>query len=51
MAPDPDDLQLITAAQRGDRRALDALLQKHQARIYAICRRLAGNDADALDAT
>ena len=26
-------------------------LQKHQARIYAICRRLAGNDADALDAT
>ena len=26
-------------------------MQKHQARIYAICRRLAGNDADALDAT
>ena len=26
-------------------------MQKHQTRIYAICRRLAGNDADALDAT
>ncbi len=26
-------------------------MQKHQARIYAICRRIAGNDADALDAT
>ena len=26
-------------------------MQKHQARIYTICRRLAGNDADALDAT
>ena len=26
-------------------------MKKHQARIYAICRRLAGNDADALDAT
>ena len=26
-------------------------MQKHQGRIYAICRRLAGNDADALDAT
>jgi RNA polymerase sigma-70 factor, ECF subfamily len=26
-------------------------LRRHQDRIYAICRRLAGNDADALDAT
>ncbi|MEM9201582.1 MAG: sigma-70 family RNA polymerase sigma factor [Actinomycetota bacterium] len=51
MAPDPEDLRLIKAAQRGDQRALDRLLAKHQARIYAICRRLAGNDADALDAT
>lgn len=42
---------LISAAQRGDQRALDQLLRRHQDRIYAICRRLAGNDADALDAT
>lgn len=27
------------------------MLRKHQGRIYTICRRLAGNDADALDAT
>lgn len=46
-----DDSMLITAAQNGDQRALDNLLRNHQGRIYAICRRLAGNDADALDAT
>ncbi|MFP3906083.1 MAG: RNA polymerase sigma factor [Acidimicrobiales bacterium] len=41
----------MEAAKAGDRRALDRLLRRHQDRIYAICRRLAGNDADALDAT
>ncbi|MGB1654007.1 MAG: sigma-70 family RNA polymerase sigma factor [Acidimicrobiales bacterium] len=41
----------MSAAQRGDQRALDRLLRKHQERIYRVCRRLAGNDADALDAT
>ena len=46
-----DDSTLINAAQRGDRQALDQLLRKHQSRIYAVCRRIAGNDADALDAT
>ena len=46
-----DDSTLIRAAQNGDRRALDRLLRRHQARIHAICRRLAGNEADALDAT
>lgn len=46
-----DDSTLISAAQNGDRRALDQLLRRHQARVHAICRRLAGNDADALDAT
>ncbi|MGB1506421.1 MAG: RNA polymerase sigma factor [Acidimicrobiales bacterium] len=51
MAPDPEDARLISAAQRGDQRALDRLLRKHQERIYRVCRRLAGNDADALDAT
>jgi RNA polymerase sigma-70 factor (ECF subfamily) len=42
---------LIVAAQQGDGAALDALLRRHYDRLYAICRRLAGNDADALDAT
>ena len=35
----------------GDRDALDALLRRHYDRIYALCRRIAGNEADALDAT
>ncbi len=51
IATSDDDPTLIQAAQAGDQRALDDLLRNHQGRIYAICRRLAGNDADALDAT
>lgn len=45
-----DDARLAEAAQTGDRRALEQLLRRHHDRIYAICRRLAGNDADAADA-
>lgn len=30
---------------------MDTLLRRHYERIYAICRRIAGNDADAADAT
>ena len=41
----------MAAAVGGDDRALDALLRRHPARVWAICRRLAGNDADAADAT
>jgi RNA polymerase sigma-70 factor, ECF subfamily len=41
----------VRAAQAGERRALDQLLRRHHDRIYAVCRRMAGNDADALDAT
>jgi RNA polymerase sigma-70 factor, ECF subfamily len=47
----PDDHELVRAAQAGDRRALDQLLRQHQDRVYAVCRRMAGNDADALDAS
>lgn len=47
----PDDTALVTAAQQGDRRALDRLLRDQQPRIFAVCRRIAGNEADALDAT
>jgi RNA polymerase sigma-70 factor (ECF subfamily) len=42
---------LVAAAQAGDRAALDALLRRHHDRVFAVCRRLAGNDADAADAT
>jgi RNA polymerase sigma-70 factor, ECF subfamily len=41
----------VEAAVGGDDRALDALLRRHHDRIWTICRRLAGNDADAADAT
>ena len=52
MTPLPlDEPQLIAAAQAGDRRALDQLLRGQQPQIHAICRRITGNDADALDAT
>lgn len=40
---------MVKGAQQGDQAALDALLRRHYDRIYAVCRRLAGNDADALD--
>ncbi len=46
-----DDAALVVAAQGGDRAALETLLRRHHARIWAVCRRLAGNDADAADAT
>jgi RNA polymerase sigma-70 factor, ECF subfamily len=48
---DQSDRELIAAFQRGDRRALDDLLARHYDRLYALCRRITGNDDDALDAT
>jgi len=47
----PDDGALVSAAQAGDRSAMDALLRRHHDRIFALCRRLTGNPADAQDAT
>jgi RNA polymerase sigma-70 factor, ECF subfamily len=46
-----DDDRLIAAARAGDRAALDTLLRHHYDRIWGLCRRLAGNTADAQDAT
>ena len=48
---DPDEQDLITRAQAGDTRALDQLLRSRYNQIYGICRRMTGNDQDALDAT
>ncbi len=42
---------MVAAAQAGERQALEDLLRQHHDRMYAICRRLTGNDADAADAT
>ncbi|MEO5725200.1 MAG: sigma-70 family RNA polymerase sigma factor [Ilumatobacteraceae bacterium] len=41
----------MVAAQGGDRDALDQLLREHYDRVYAVCRRITGNDSDAADAT
>ncbi|MEA2716908.1 MAG: eukaryotic-like serine/threonine-protein kinase [Actinomycetota bacterium] len=40
----------MAAAQAGDRTALDTLLRRHHDRLYALCRRITGNDADGADA-
>jgi RNA polymerase sigma-70 factor (ECF subfamily) len=47
----PADAQLVALAQGGDRSAADALLRRHYETIYAVCRRMLGQDADAQDAT
>jgi RNA polymerase sigma-70 factor (ECF subfamily) len=46
-APDDD---LVAAAQRGDRRALELLLRRHDERILVLCRRLCRDRGDAEDA-
>jgi len=46
----PDEPGLLDAARCGDRRALETLLVSHYDRIHAVCRRMLGNEADALDA-
>ena len=46
-----DEQRLLRAARDGDRRALERLLRIHQPQIHAVCRRITGNDTDALDAT
>ena len=45
------DHELVTAAQGGDRGALDQLLRRHYDRVHAVCRRITGREADAADAT
>jgi len=41
---------VLDAARGGDRRALEILLVGHYDRVHALCRRMLGNDADAVDA-
>jgi RNA polymerase sigma-70 factor (ECF subfamily) len=41
----------VRRARSGDGEALETLLRRHYDRLHALCRRLTGNDADALDAT
>jgi RNA polymerase sigma-70 factor (ECF subfamily) len=44
------DDALVERARAGDRPALETLLRRHYDHIFAVCRRLTGNDADAADA-
>ncbi len=46
-----DEQRLVAAARSGDQRALERLLRIHQPQVHAVCRRITGNDTDALDAT
>jgi len=48
---DDDDTALAARASRGDRRALETLLERHADRIHAVCRRIVVHREDALDAT
>jgi RNA polymerase sigma-70 factor (ECF subfamily) len=47
----PPDDSLVRLAAGGDRDALDSLLRRHHDTVYAVCRRMTGNDADAADAS
>ena len=46
-----DQATLVAAAVGGDRGAMDQLLRLHYDRMYAVSRRILGNDTDAADAT
>lgn len=48
-AANNDQLELIRSAQAGDRPAMNKLLESEYDRIYAVCRRVMGNEADAAD--
>ena len=51
MAAPLDDRALVAAAQGGDRGALNQLFRRHYDRVFAVCRRITGNEADAADAS
>ena len=50
IATEPDDTGLVERARSGDRDALEQVLGLHYDRVFAVCRRMTGNDADAADA-
>ena len=44
-----DDAELVRLAQAGERDAFDAIVQRHQRRIYQLCYGFVGNHEDASD--
>ncbi|MBQ9459105.1 MAG: sigma-70 family RNA polymerase sigma factor [Oscillospiraceae bacterium] len=45
-----EEKELITACQRGDEAAFEALIHLHEKKIYALCRRMCRDEDDALEA-
>ena len=45
------DGELVELARNGDAPAMEALIRRHYDAVHAVCRRILGHDADALDAT
>ncbi|MDP9102294.1 MAG: RNA polymerase sigma factor [Actinomycetota bacterium] len=45
------DATLVRACQRGEPGAMDALIRASYTDVYALCRRLLGDESDAADAT
>jgi RNA polymerase sigma factor (sigma-70 family) len=50
-SPDHEDQKLVLRARSGDRKALEELIQRHQAWIYNIAIRMLYHPQDAEDAT
>ena len=50
-SPDHEDQQLVLGARSAERKALEALVERHQARIYNITVRMLYHPQDAEDAT
>ena len=48
---DVPDAELVRRFLAGDANAFTTLVERHQARIYAVCLRILGNAEDAADAT
>jgi RNA polymerase sigma-70 factor, ECF subfamily len=48
--PSVGEAALVRAGQRGDRAALDDLLEQHERRVLAVCRGILGHAEDAEDA-
>ena len=44
-----DDAELVRLAQAGRRDAFDAIVLRHQQRVYQLCYRFVGNHEDATD--
>lgn len=45
----PTDADLVAASLAGDRRAFDAIVERHRRHVYQLCYRFVGNHEDASD--